>query len=330
MIRVTLKQLSYFAAAADAGSLARAAKALRVSQPSISAALTVLENTLEVDLFLRHHAQGVSLTPTGRQLLGTARAILAGAEDLESLARTASREPAGLLRVGCYPTLAAVLMPAIIGHLGHRYPMIRVQMIEGTEDELLPALERGNIEQALLFGEKLPDTVRRIVIERCDPYILLPKAHPLAQKKSVSLRALENEPFILMDTPAGREYFLAILKDAGISPQIAHRSPSFEVVRGLVGQGLGFSLLVTRPTFHITYDGHELAYLAIKESPSPAMICLVRMPSARTTRLGAIFQEACLSSRRRRAPDSPKTPLKSGSRSNRAQGALEGIKSKLR
>ena len=81
MIRVTLKQLSYFVAVADAGSLAGAAKILHVSQPSISAALSAIENTLDVDLFLRHHAQGVTLTPTGRQLLGAARAILAGAED---------------------------------------------------------------------------------------------------------------------------------------------------------------------------------------------------------------------------------------------------------
>jgi DNA-binding transcriptional LysR family regulator len=310
MIRVTLKQLSYFVAVADAGSLAGAAKILHVSQPSISAALSAIENTLDVDLFLRHHAQGVSLTPTGRQLLGAARAILAGAEDFESLAQAATREPAGLLRIGCYPTLAAVLMPAIIGRLAQRFPKMKIEMIEGTEDELLPALERGDIEQALLFGEKLPDRIKRIVIERSEPYVLLPKAHPLARKRSVSLRELANEPFILMDTPAAREHFLTILKDAGISPQIAHRSSSFEVVRGLVGQGLGFSLLVTRPKFPVTYDGLELAYLAIKEHPVPAMICLVRMPAARTTRLGAIFQEACLSARRHRGSGalSPRNP----------------------
>ena len=98
MIRVTLRQLSYFAAVADAGSLAGAAKALHVSQPSISAALAVLEDTLEVDLFLRHHAQGVSLTPTGRQLLTTARAILAGAEDFEFAGR---KPPHGSQRVYC-------------------------------------------------------------------------------------------------------------------------------------------------------------------------------------------------------------------------------------
>jgi DNA-binding transcriptional LysR family regulator len=308
VIRVTLKQLTYFAAVADAGSLASAAKALHVSQPSVSAALAALENTLGVDLLLRHHAQGVSLTPTGRQLLATARAILAGVEDFESLAEAVTREPAGLLRVGCYPTLAAALMPAIIGRLAQRYPKIKVEMIDGSEDELLPRLERGEIEQALLFGEKLPDTVKRIVIERCDPYVLLPKGHRLARKRRVSLRELAREPFILMDTPAGREYFLGILTDAGISPPIAHRSPSFEVVRGLVGQGLGFSLLVTRPKFPVTYDGLELAYLAIEENPTPAMLCLVRMPTARMTRLGAIFQEACLASRGHRGLAGPKRP----------------------
>jgi DNA-binding transcriptional LysR family regulator len=182
--RVSLKQLSYFIAVADGGSLAAAAKALNVTQPSVSAALAVLEETLGVDLFLRHHAQGVTLTPTGRQLLASARAILAGVEDFEALAQAVTREPAGVLRVGCYPSLAAVLMPAIIGRLAQRYPRIRVQMVEGTEDELLPKPEQGQIEQALLFGEKLPETVKRIVIEKCPPYVLLPIRHRLARKRT--------------------------------------------------------------------------------------------------------------------------------------------------
>jgi DNA-binding transcriptional LysR family regulator len=102
-----------------------------------------------------------------------------------------------------------------------------------------------------------------------------------------------------MDTPAGREYFLKVFEDTGIEPQIAYRSPSFEVIRGLVGQGLGYSLLVTRPKFDVTYDGLRLSCVAIKEVVEPALICLVRMPTARQTQIGAIFQEACLATRRR-------------------------------
>jgi DNA-binding transcriptional LysR family regulator len=299
MARISLKQLAYFVAVAEAGTLAAAAKTLHVTQPSVSAALASLEDILGVDLFFRHHAQGVTLTPTGRQLLDAARAVLAGADDLEAAAQTITREPAGLLRVGCYPTLAAVLMPAIIGRLAQRYPRISIQMVEGTEDDLLPKLERGEIEQALLFGEKLPEMVKRIVIERCPPYVLLPKRHRLARKKIVSLRELQDEPFILMDTPAGREYFFKVFKDAAVEPRIAHRSPSFEVIRGLVGQGLGYAILVTRPKFGVTYDGLKLAYAAIKETAEPALICLVRMPTARLTQIGAIFQQVCLSTRQR-------------------------------
>jgi len=298
MIRVSLKQLSYFAGVADAGSLAAAARALHVSQPSVSAALTALERTLGVDLFLRHHAQGVTLTPTGRQLLDSARAILAEVEDFEAAAQAVTRDPAGVLWVGCYPTLAAVLMPAIIGQLAQRYPRVKIRMVEGTEDELLPKLEQGAIEYALLFGEKLPETVKRIVIEKCPPHVLLSSKHRLARRSSVSLRDLQDEPFILMDTPAGREYFLKVFQDTGIEPQIAYRSPSFEVIRGLVGQGLGYSLLVTRPMFDVTYDGFQLSCVGIKEAVEPALICLVRMPTARQTQIGAIFQEVCLATRR--------------------------------
>jgi DNA-binding transcriptional LysR family regulator len=299
LLRITLKQLQYFIAVADGGSLAAAAKTLHMSQPSVSAALSVMEEALGIDLFLRHHAQGVTLTPTGRQLLASARAVVGGAEDLAAMAHAVTREPAGLLRVGCYPTLASILMPAVIARLARQHPRIEVQMIEGTEDELLPKLEQGEIEQALLFGEKLPDTVKRIVIEKCLPHVVLPKGHGLARQKKIWLRELKDEKFILMDTPAGREYFLKLFKDADVPPHIAYRSPSFEVIRGLVAQGLGYSVLVTRPRSNFTYDGLELAWTAIRDRVDPALICLIRMPTARITRIGAIFQEVCLSLRKR-------------------------------
>ncbi|MEE1567842.1 MAG: LysR family transcriptional regulator, partial [Arenicellales bacterium] len=67
MLKYSLRQLEYFAATAENQSLAKAAKWLNISQPSISKAITNLERQFSVQLFIRHHARGVSLTPAGER-----------------------------------------------------------------------------------------------------------------------------------------------------------------------------------------------------------------------------------------------------------------------
>ncbi|MDX1575667.1 MAG: LysR family transcriptional regulator, partial [Kiloniellales bacterium] len=76
----TLKQLRYFAAAGETGSVTKAAALVHVSQPSISAAIAHLEQVFGLQLFIRHHAHGLSLTPAGRRLLGEAKRLLDQAE----------------------------------------------------------------------------------------------------------------------------------------------------------------------------------------------------------------------------------------------------------
>ena len=68
-MKFTLRQLAYFIAAAETGSITQASKRASISQPAISTAISHIERELEVQLFLRHHAQGLSLTPAGRALL---------------------------------------------------------------------------------------------------------------------------------------------------------------------------------------------------------------------------------------------------------------------
>ena len=76
MPRYTLRQLEYLVTAAEAGSVAGAAARLNVSQPSISTAIAKLEDSLGVQLFMRHHAAGISLTPAGTRLMDEARNLL--------------------------------------------------------------------------------------------------------------------------------------------------------------------------------------------------------------------------------------------------------------
>ena len=96
-MRFTLRQLEYFVATCDAGSVTGAAKGIPVAASSVSAALSQLEAAFGVQLLIRYHARGVSPTPAGRQFLERARALLRDADGLERLASELTGELSGTL-----------------------------------------------------------------------------------------------------------------------------------------------------------------------------------------------------------------------------------------
>ena len=79
--------------------------------------------------------------------------------------------------------------------------------------------------------------------------------HALAKRPTLSLSDLAAEPMVLLDVKPSRDYFTSIFSEVNLEPTIAFRSPSFETVRGMVANGLGYSLLVTRPANNQSYDG---------------------------------------------------------------------------
>ncbi|MCP4390684.1 MAG: hypothetical protein GY802_20480, partial [Gammaproteobacteria bacterium] len=227
-------------------------------------------------------------------LLPHARAILRGLNEFEGLAQAQAEDPIGELLIGCYPTLAPIFMPALISHFRENYPKVNIRFIEGAEDELLPKLENGEIDAGIFYDISLPDNVKHLKLKACKPYVLLCEKHPLAKRKEIELSAVADEPFILLNTRSGREYFPRLFKDAGIKPKLYYKSTSFEVIRGMVARGIGFSVLITRPASKMTYDGLNLAHVPIRDPVASASICLVRMPVTTTSKMVEILKDACL------------------------------------
>ncbi len=294
MLRYSLRQLEYFKAASELGSVAAAAKALNVSQPSISTAIAKLEAQLGVQLLFRQHAQGVSPTPNGQRLLQDARSLLQHADELQRQAAVAGGEISGELRLGSFVTLAPAFLPRLMTAFRARYLDVRLSIGEGTQDDLLDGLAFGRFELALLYDVDLPEDVRVRALIETEPHVLLPAGHPLACHDAIRLEWLRGEPMILLDVPPSRSYFLGLLDAAGISPEIAFSSPSLELVRGLVGQGLGYSILVTRPAGDMTYDGEALAIRPIIDRTEPGRIALAASRQLRPTRLMTAFEEFCV------------------------------------
>ncbi len=293
MINYSLRQLEYFVLSASEGSLVRAAEKLNVSQPSISAAVTKLEDQLGVQLLIRHHAAGVSVTPAGAQILTQAGNLIQHAREIQALAADTASQVKGALQLGSFVTLAPVFLPSLIEGFTTVHPDARIDIGEGTQHDLVDGLRRGRFEMALLYALDLPDDLETTTLAELQPYVLLPRGHRLARHKTVSLKDLATEPMVLLDVAPSRSYFLGLMREAGIEPDITFSSPSMELVRGLVGRGQGFSLLVTRPHGDLSYDGQPLAVRPVREKVEPGRIALASLSQLRPTRLMEAFGEHC-------------------------------------
>lgn len=293
MLPYTLRQLEYFVATAEHSSVAGAASTLNISQPSVSNAILKLEDHFGVQLFVRHHAQGVSLTSTGRRILADARNLLRHAGDLQQTARAAGDVAAGQLELGCFITLAPLFLPALVSTFAQDYPGASMTLHEGTQDELVEGLKTGRFELALLYDLDLPEIITSVPLAAFEPYVLLPADHPLTQHSSLTLEDLKDEPLVLLDVPPSRDYFTGLFHTAGLEPNVTFSSASLEMVRGLVGRGLGYSLLVTRPFGDYTYDGCRIEARPLAHAAATSTICLAYLAQSRPTRLMDAFTEYC-------------------------------------
>ena len=125
------------------------------------------------------------------------------------------------------------------------------------------------------------------------PYALLPEGHRFAQRAKVSLHDLVLEPMVLLDVLPSRNYFVSIFEERGLKPNIQFSSPSIEMVRGMVGHGFGFSILVTRPHSRYTYDGQKLVCVPLAEQVTGSGLSAAWLRRAQLTKPARLFVEHC-------------------------------------
>jgi DNA-binding transcriptional LysR family regulator len=277
MANLTIKQCAYFVAVAEQGGIAQASRVLNISQPAVAQALDKLEHVFEFRLFERRHARGTELTPQGRAFLGSARDLLLQAEHTEHDARAIAADIAGIVRLGCFHTLAPFYLAQILGTHRDLCPDVEILSLELRQDEILSALEAGQIDLALTYDMSLDHRpVERQMVAELKPFLLLNEHHPRARQSSIRLADMAQEPFVMFDGPSSRDYFENILASHGINPPVSFNSRSMESVRSAVSNGLGFSLSVMKLGHSQTYDGGRVVSVPIEDDINPLAIVLVR------------------------------------------------------
>ncbi len=272
----TLKQLRYFAKAAELSSVTAAAQSLHVSQPSISSAILHLEQTMGLQFFVRHHAQGLSLTSAGQNFLRKAQQLLSDAQALGEYARTLGEDVAGSLKIVGFPTFSPMLMPVVMSQFLQMYPQVTLECDERHQEDIINLLTNGSYEIAVTYDLQLAKNIDFEPIIEFPVYVVLSEDHPLASYSSLSLTQLAEHPMVLLDWPLSREYFYSLFLSHNVEPNVAYRANSLGMVRGLVSNGFGYSLFNSPMVNKKALDGSALTAIPLRGESRPLKLGIAK------------------------------------------------------
>lgn len=241
----TLRQLQYFIAVAEEGTVSGAAQSLSISQSAVTDAIKELESDLGVRLFERHR-RGLTITHKGHQFYRHANRILGDVQDARrSFAADEPAAPPSQLSLGVTSLVAGYVLSDLLARFRRAYPGVKISAIEDNGDYLEHLLIGGELDVAVMVISNLRDrNALQAEIFETSPYRLwLPLGHRLASAESIELGDIASEPLIMLTVDETEENTGKLLSALGTRLNVAFRTRSVEAVRSLVATGAGIALL---------------------------------------------------------------------------------------
>lgn len=240
----TLRQLQFFVAAAEQGSVSGAARMISISQSAVTEAIRALEDDLGVTLFERQ-ARGLQITHRGSAFLRHARQILSDVATARGAFQDASEQVTGRLSLGVTSLVAGYVLSDILARFRRAHPQVVLNVIEDTGDYLQHLLIGGELDVAVLLTSSVRDRLAlQVETLLVSPYRLwLPLGHPLAQQEAIGLEELAGESLIQLMVEEIEESTRALMGAMARKPEISFRTRSVEAVRSLVATGAGIAIL---------------------------------------------------------------------------------------
>ncbi len=289
---VTLRQLAYFRTAIDEGTMAAAGKRLGVSASAISTAIGDLESALGVRLVVRTAGRGLGLTAAGRRALAHADGVVEMAATIQGRARAGGTDAGGRVRMGCFPPFSPFYVPDLVTAAGDRQPPIELDVVEAPVDELFEQLSHGVLDLALVYDHAIPDGLETEEIRRHYPFVILAGSHHLAGRSSVSLHDLIDEPMVLLRAREA-SYFEQVVREMGLTPTIVRTTDNMETVRTMVGRGMGWSLLIGRPTAGVSQEGRPIAAARLADDVDGVPVVVTTPAGSTRTRRAQTVVDLC-------------------------------------
>jgi len=272
----SLRQIRYFVAIAELGSLSAAAKELSISQSSVAVGIQDLEAELACKLFDRH-ARGMELTVKGHQFFRHAQKILTDVADAQQSLEQTVEPGRGRLNLGVTTLVAGYVLAELLARFRRAFPGVEVSIVEDGRYDLEHLLVSGELDAAVLIlsaGRRSQALEARII--ETSPYrVWLPLSHPMTREKAVRLEALTPLPHIVLATDEIEESDEARWRHIGSRPPVLLRTRSVEAVRSLVATGAGIAILPDLAYRPWSLEGDKVEARALIEDVPPALVGIV-------------------------------------------------------
>jgi len=239
---VLLAQIEGFIEIARLGNMRRAADALSISQPALTARLQGLEEELAAPLFRRTHT-GMVLTPAGRAFLPHADRAIEAIQSGSSLVREVEHGVIGELALAVAPAVSAYILPEILGRFTELHPDVRLRVRTGHSEEIVDLVVRGEVELGIV--RKLRDArVRSRPLYEDELVLIARPDHPFAVAGTVDVAEISHAQLILFDrTSSYYELTNALFRVVGVVPRGITEVDNIEAAKRMVERGLGVALL---------------------------------------------------------------------------------------
>ncbi len=247
-----LQKYRSFVQTVECGSFTKAAALLHYSQSGISRMISDLETEWKVTLLERGKG-GVKPTSDGLQLLPYARKLVASYDQLQMQVDELNGLQSGLIRIGTFSSVATHWLPRIIAAFQRDYPGIDYELLLGDYTEIEAWILEGRVDCGFLRLPAHP-TLETLFLEQDPLLAILPAQHPLADRDTIPVAALCEEPFILLEKGAKAD-ISAIFERCNLTPQVRFTTWDDYAVMSMVESGLGISILprliLQRAPYHI-------------------------------------------------------------------------------
>ncbi|OEJ67764.1 hydrogen peroxide-inducible genes activator [Magnetovibrio blakemorei] len=277
----TLRQLEYLIAVVDLCHFGQAAERCHVTQSTLSAGLSELENLLQAELVERTRRK-VQPTPLGLEIAEKARTVLEGARDIAEVATAAGLPLSGRMRMGIIPTIGPFVLPRVLGGLRQAYPDLKLYLTEGQSADVLDQLHRGDLEAAIIALPYDTGNLKTFDLGGDAFWVALPKGHALAKKRSLSPADLPTDELLMLaDGHCLRDHALAACSLAGFKHSGEFASTSLYTLAEMVANGLGITFLPEIALNSGMINTQALELRPLKTNGAPRQIALVWRASFR-------------------------------------------------
>ena len=237
-----LGQLDAFLQVAEHRSFSRAAEALRLTQPSVTARIQALERDLDETLFERN-GRGVSLTDGGASFLPHAQRVLKALQDGRDALQSLRRLEFGTLKLGAAPTISTYVLPELLKTFRSRYPGIEVSVHTEYSHQIVKMVLADQVQVGLERTISHPEVVT-VPLYQDEVVLVASQEHALAKKGRASIEDVSNERLIMFNR--GSSYYSLVddaLRKAGALVSPAMELDNMEATKKMVEEGLGIAML---------------------------------------------------------------------------------------